>query len=139
MRSLQLKFVKQNGYVNLRCNWNPGCTEIGNSNIHVTGEIWQQIFGNTSTPIYNTETNGPAALHGVSSIENQEKGLYVMMNISTPCCAQFAVSREQIYARPLQDYVKIRQWLIDTEKDDAHSGRVMEYLWHIIFGRKSVQ
>lgn len=58
--------------------------------------------------------------------------------ISVACCAQFAVSREQIYKRPLNDYIKIRQWVMDTEKDDAKSGRVMEYLWHIIFGKEAV-
>jgi len=139
MRSLQLKYVKKKGFVNLRCNWNPGCTKIGRSNSHITKEIWYDIFDHTSTPIYNSGTNGSAALPAFSKVEDREKDLYMgAMNIWTTCCAQFAVSREQIYKRPLEDYVRIRQWIIDTEQTDAQSGRVMEFLWHVIFGKPGV-
>lgn len=136
MRNLRLDYVKQNGYVNLRCNWNPGCKKTSRVNGHINGEVWHEIFGNTSTPGF--EQDGSAAVPGISSPEDGEKMLYMKMRIWTPCCAQFAVSKEQIYARPLEDYLKFRQWVVDTEKDDAASGRVMEYLWHIIFGKEAV-
>jgi hypothetical protein len=60
------------------------------------------------------------------------------VGIASACCAQFAVSRDQVLKRPLEDYVKIRQWVMDTDRDDASSGRVMEYLWHVIFGKDLV-
>ena len=58
--------------------------------------------------------------------------------VAAACCAQFAVSAEQVRTRPKEDYVKIRKWLIETELNDASSGRVMEFLWHVIFGMESI-
>jgi len=59
--------------------------------------------------------------------------------IGAPCCAQFAVSREQIRKRPKKEYIRYRQWVLGTELSDAKSGRVMEFLWHVIFGQNAVQ
>ncbi|MCJ1288966.1 hypothetical protein MMC34_000497 [Xylographa carneopallida] len=59
--------------------------------------------------------------------------------IGVPCCAQFAVSKRQILARPRADYARYRAWVLETELEDRVSGRVMEYLWHVIFGRGPVQ
>ena len=56
-----------------------------------------------------------------------------------PCCAQFAVSKKQILARPRTDYERYRSWVLGTQLHDRTSGRVMEYLWHIIFGKEAVQ
>ncbi|KAJ5688965.1 hypothetical protein N7462_003357 [Penicillium macrosclerotiorum] len=131
MRALQLDFVQQNGYVNLRCNWNPGCKEGHRFNRHVTNQVWSDIFYGTSTPPLN-----------VSSPYEQESATQEYLRkpdqIAAACCAQFAVSRSQVQRRPRDDYVKFRQWLIDTELNDASSGRVMEFLWHIIFGMGSI-
>lgn len=62
----------------------------------------------------------------------------VPIEVGTPCCAQFAVSKQQVLLRPLNDYVRYRQWLLDTDLEDSISGRVFEYLWHVIFGRSAV-
>lgn len=53
--------------------------------------------------------------------------------VGASCCAQFAVSRDKVLERPRSDYVRFRKWLIDTELDDAISGRVFEYSWHSMF------
>ncbi|OJJ68359.1 hypothetical protein ASPBRDRAFT_58380 [Aspergillus brasiliensis CBS 101740] len=127
VRALQLNFVQQIGYANLRCKLNPGC--INHHNDHVTREIFTDIFEGTSTP--------PRNYTDVALTSNQ-KYLYIPNQIAAACCAQFAVSRQQVLERPREDYIKIRQWIIDTNLDDAHSGRVMEFLWHMIFGKESV-
>lgn len=131
MRMLQLDFVQQNGYVNLRCNWNPGCKENHRYNRHVTEQVWWNIFEGTSTPPLN-----------MSSPYEQESLTQQYLRkpdqIAAACCAQFAVSRDQVQRRPRDDYMKIRQWIIDTELNDASSGRVMEFLWHVIFGMDAV-
>lgn len=114
LRSLQIPFVQENGYVNLRCNWNPGCLEAHRHNAHVTPEVWQDVFAGTS--------------------EKRE----APMQVGAACCAQFAVSKGQVLSRPLSDYEQFRDWIIDTEKSDAKSGRVLEFLWHVIFGKDSV-
>ncbi len=54
------------------------------------------------------------------------------------CCAQFAVSRDAIRANDLAVYERWRNWLLETELSDAVSGRVLEYSWHILFGREAV-
>jgi hypothetical protein len=53
--------------------------------------------------------------------------------VGAPCSSQFAVTRSQILLRPRSDYVRMRQWLLDTELPDATSGRIMEYTWHSKF------
>jgi hypothetical protein len=111
VKALQLHFVQSNGYVNLRCSWDPGCKPAHRYNAHVTPEVWEEIFVNS--------THAPAQIGAV-------------------CCAQFAVSREQVLARPLDDYLQFRKWIFDTELSDEKSGRVMEFLWHYIFGREAV-
>ena len=116
LHSLQIPFVQQSGYVNLRCNWNPGCLEAHRHNAHVTPEVWQDVFSGTST---------------------EEKGQAPTL-VGAACCAQFAVSKKQVLVRPLGDYVRFREWIIDTEKSDAKSGRVLEFLWHVIFGKDAV-
>ena len=58
--------------------------------------------------------------------------------VGAACCAQFAVSKVQVQARPLSDYDRFREWVVDTEKSDAKSGRVLEFLWHVIFGKDAV-
>ena len=53
--------------------------------------------------------------------------------ISQPCCAQFAVSRDAIRSNPKSEYVRLRDWLLNTKLEDKYSGRVMEYSWQILF------
>ena len=135
MQSLDLHYVQKNGYVNLRCNWNPGCKRAHRKNKHVTEEVWNEIFEGTSTP----PLSSLAADDGDNDRPSENQAfLSVPEEVGAACCAQFAVSSQQVYKRPLSDYIRFRQWLIDTETDDAKSGRIMEFLWHIIFGKNAV-
>jgi hypothetical protein len=146
LRSLRLDFVQRNGYVNLRCNLNPGCGETHGKthNPHVTEAVWVEIFEGTSTPPVNsseaisrpstTDKWGNNSVH----VQTESRSLPIPTQVAAACCAQFAVSRDQVLQRPREDYIKIRQWVIDTVRSDASSGRVMEYLWHVIFGKQSV-
>ncbi|KAL4778534.1 hypothetical protein BJX76DRAFT_366180 [Aspergillus varians] len=142
LRSLRLDFVQRNGYVNLRCNTNPGCGESHKPNIHVTEDVWREIFEGTSTPPLNSTTSpstiGEAEEYNHTHTQRKSKHLQIPTHVAAACCAQFAVSRDQVLERPREDYIKIRQWVIDTDKNDAASGRVMEYLWHVIFGKSSI-
>jgi hypothetical protein len=131
MRLLQLDFVQQNGYVNLRCNWNPGCKETHRQNTHITDQVWWDIFDGTSTPPLNTSSPYQTESYNQRYLRKPDQ-------IGAACCAQFALSRAQVQLRPREDYVKFRQWIIDTELNDASSGRVMEFLWHVIFGMNAV-
>lgn len=39
--------------------------------------------------------------------------------------------------RPVWQFEKVRQWLWDTRAGSGKSGRVMEYMWHILFNKPS--
>jgi hypothetical protein len=120
VRTLKQDTVQRNGYVNLRCIWIPGCPdeiqsfrepyEEHHASEHAVPDAWKYIFNNTDVP----------------------------QTIAVVCCSQFAVSRDQVRAKPLEDNQRYRQWLLDTELDDEVSGRVFEYFWHIIFGKGPV-
>ncbi|KAL2350570.1 hypothetical protein BJ546DRAFT_811448, partial [Cryomyces antarcticus] len=64
-------------------------------------------------------------------------GVEVPTAVGVSCCAQFAVTKEKVLARPKEDYERYRDWLINTPLSDALSGRIMEYSWHMIFGQKA--
>jgi hypothetical protein len=53
--------------------------------------------------------------------------------LAQPCCAQFALSRERIQAKPYAQYVWYRDWLLNTQLPDFFSGRMFEYMWQFIF------
>ena len=144
LHALQIPFVQQNGYVNLRCNWNPGCEKRHRKNKHITPSVYTDIFSNTSTSITNltsasTSSNESSNVDS-STIDSEAelKARFIPTEVGVACCAQFAVSREQVHQRPWTDYERFREWVTDTELNDAKSGRVFEYLWHVIFGMEAV-
>ncbi|KAI9739291.1 MAG: hypothetical protein M1834_007504 [Cirrosporium novae-zelandiae] len=124
-RSLQLlnvDFVERNGYANLRCSWTPGCPD----------EI--QPFRPDKWKLKQQERWFPQAWEFMFNGTLGD----VPGQVGVSCCSQFAVSKKQILSRPVEDYERYRQWLLDTVADDETSGRVLEYLWHIIFGKSAV-
>ena len=131
LRNLRLDFLDEQGYLNLRCHWFQGCPSsmnLGISNLTTPPSLnpfhenpdaeleelyaatWQYIFPDTRIPDY----------------------------VGASCCSQFAVTRETIRANRKEQYIKIRKWLLDTHMEDYMSGRVLEYTWHILFGRSAV-
>jgi hypothetical protein len=125
MRDLRLQTVLDRGYVNLRCNNEIGCPD----------EV--QPFRDPPDPKKHAEHAFPYVyghFFNVTFTTMREK----IPVVATQCCAQFAVSRDQLLKLPKQEYVRYRTFLEETHYDDATSGRVMEYMWHIIFGRDAV-
>lgn len=118
VQRLQLDYVRQAGYTNLRCDWSPGCPDEVQPFRQLAGRTTEIAFAGAWIRIFNN-TNVPEI-------------------VGAPCCAQFAVSKKQVLARPLSDYQHYHNWLMETELDDETSGRVFEYLWHIIFGQDPV-
>ena len=125
--ALRTDFIQPQGYANLRCIHEPGCR-------------------NPAKPFQSPEDVEPDHIYELSLPEawgNIFEGVEEMAEIpeefATACCAQFAVSREQVLKNDLQQYVRLRDWLIETTLSDDMSGRVLEYLWHVIFGRPAVE
>ena len=126
---LRLSYIQEMGYVNLRCIHNPGCG----------GEV--QPF--RDPPILNYDKEGQlkqrVEMHIAETLQYMfGDDVEVPEVIGVACCAQFAVSKDRVRQRKRETYERIRQWVIDTELNDYYSGRVMEYLWHIIFGMPAV-
>ncbi|KAJ5575549.1 hypothetical protein N7535_002475 [Penicillium sp. DV-2018c] len=118
---LNLDFVQEVGYVNLRCAWSVGCPseleparylrERPDDHVHPTAveypDRFMELFPRTEVPEV----------------------------VGTPCCSQFALSKGKIWERRLEDYIRLRRWLMETELEAGISGRIMEYSWHMIFGK----
>ncbi|KAF2269876.1 hypothetical protein CC78DRAFT_529042 [Lojkania enalia] len=113
LRHFQIPYLEKEGYVNIRCAWSLGCP----SEIKPLAE----------------EGEHRAAVHAggdyKKGFEALFPGLEVPKVVGVSCCAQFAATREKIRARPKSDYIRYRDWLLLTDLDDDHSGRVLEYSW----------
>lgn len=118
LQTLNIDFIQRNGYANLRCIHDPGCPDEvvpfrdppEKPHEAAMPRAWLDLFGSTDVP-------------GV---------------LATPCCAQFAVSSAQVRKRPLDAYIRYYKWLMETPLEDFISGRVFEYLWHVLFGQEPV-
>ncbi|KAF1938644.1 hypothetical protein EJ02DRAFT_514384 [Clathrospora elynae] len=112
--------VWREGFVNMRCSWYPGCPDWMHpgeteKNDYKQEEIliaksWSELF----------------PLDEVPSV------------LAQPCCAQFALSKERIQAKPYAQYVWYRDWLFNTRLPDHLSGRIWEYVWQFVFTGQNV-
>ncbi|THY27433.1 hypothetical protein D6D00_04931 [Aureobasidium pullulans] len=119
INNLDLNYVDSEGYANLRCNWKQ-CPEpyivpvLGHEDTiwEAHGDYadaWQTIFPNETMPD----------------------------KVGAPCCAQFAVNRQTVHRWPVAKYEQIRAWMWARGDglSSMKSGIIMEYMWHIIFGK----
>ncbi|KAF2085935.1 hypothetical protein K490DRAFT_12657, partial [Saccharata proteae CBS 121410] len=120
LRVLNTDYIQDAGYASLRCALGPGCPaevqpfrEAGPLNVAYErnmSSVWEAFWPGEECPKI----------------------------IAAPCCAQFAVSGAQIMKREREEYVRYRDWLVETSIGDSNSGRIFEYLWHVIFGQDPV-
>lgn len=119
IRDLNIPFVKQAGYVNLRCAWPVGCpAEL---------EPARYLAERPDDPRH------PTAVEYPDRFLELFPGVEVPEVVGTPCCSQFAVSRGKVHELEQKEYVRLRQWLIETELGSGISGRILEYSWHSMF------
>lgn len=112
--------VQREGFMNLRCHWDPGCPswmhpgtieeDVNKQEESMLAKSWSELF--PLDPIPNV--------------------------LAQPCCAQFAISKDRIRSLPLSRYVFYRDWLLRTNLSDYISGRVWEYIWQFVFTGKQV-
>lgn len=121
IRKLSNAHVAREGYVNMRCQWSPGCPEwlhphetqetLLKQEEEVLAECWNELFPHDELP----------------------------GTLAQPCCAQFALSRDRILSIPLSRYLFYRDWTLSTPLSDYVSGRIWEYSWHFLFTGQSVR
>ena len=165
---LNPQYVLDKGYVNMRCHWSPGCPEHLELRLQASpspddretdeDEIdretytdppaelqelvalppaWHELF-----PSFSRPSSAPASTLS-SPLETSTTNIAPPRTppkyLSQPCCAQFAISRNQILSIPLSQYIYYRDWLLRTPLSDYFSGRIWEYLWQYVFlGRGEV-
>jgi len=116
IRDLNLNFVREAGYVNLRCTWAIGCP----------AELEPARYLRDRPD----DQQHPTAVEYPDQFKLLFPGKEVPELVGAPCCSQFSVSRAKIHERPKSDYEHFRRWLVETELDSGTSGRVLEYSWH---------
>ncbi|KAF1913788.1 hypothetical protein BDU57DRAFT_480341 [Ampelomyces quisqualis] len=120
IKRLSRQRVWREGFVNMRCSWYPGCPDW----MH-PGETEENEFKKEEVLLAKSWSE-LFPLDEVPSV------------LAQPCCAQFALSRERIQAKPYAQYIWYRDWLFNTRLHDSLSGRIWEYVWQFVFTGQSV-
>ena len=115
------------GYSSLRCDWYPSCPAEMRP-VHHDAIVWGNETHRKSTE---------AAIAGNWRLMFPYEKLPT--TLASPCCAQFAVTRQTIIRRPKVVYERLRDWLMESLLEDDVSGRVLEKLWAYIFLGEPVQ
>lgn len=121
LANLRIEAVKARGYANLRCASIPGCP----STLHQKNPVpHDQQYEYLLEQL-------PEILHYLLGIDPKD----FPENIGHQCCAQFALSKEQIQKRSQADYRKIMIWTGTTDMTDNYGiGWLTEKIWHMMFG-----
>ncbi|KAH8701004.1 hypothetical protein BGW36DRAFT_139297 [Talaromyces proteolyticus] len=117
---LSMERVTREGYMNMRCLLAPGCPDWLHPGMlqedgqkkeeFLIAQAWSEIFPDIPVP----------------------------QVLAQPCCGQFALSRERVLSIPRERYIYYRDWLLRTDIRDTMSGRIWEYLWHMVFTGETV-
>lgn len=156
--------LEPSGYHNLRCDWStstclPSAPAQGSLEMRLQSAVspWSaraasdialpralvSIFGGEGEEFLAAQNEARLHLH-LSRTET----------VRAQCCAQFVVSRERVWQHTRDEYVALRQWLLDggdsgsgvnprsrndraAPRDDRVAGRVLSYLWHILFAKQA--
>ncbi|KAH9826405.1 Protein of unknown function (DUF3431) [Teratosphaeria destructans] len=134
------------GYHNLRCDWSASTCSPSYGPPQASFETRM----NAKLQPWDSRSVSDAALsHALSSLFGGRGDTGAALGredrVQSQCCAQFVVSREHIHDHTREEYVAIRQWLLDGSKDrpnrpknaapadDKVAGRILSYIWHILF------
>jgi hypothetical protein len=163
LRSLDVERALQPaGYHNLRCDWSAGTCP---SSVPAQGSLEMRLSSAVSpwNPRAASDLALPRALGHIfggevdADVEKIRSDFHVHLGrndaVRAQCCAQFAVARERVWQHGREEYVALRQWLLDGSDDgvardmrrardskaapgdDLVAGRVVSYLWHILFAK----
>ncbi|MCJ1444775.1 MAG: hypothetical protein MMC23_005277 [Stictis urceolatum] len=139
------------GYHNLRCDWSASTCPKSVSPQRSLETSFQAVFQPRDARAASDAALPRAleALFGGGESASAKKAARLLLDrtdvIRSQCCAQFVVARERIWQHSLAEYVALRQWLLDgssdstswnrdaAPSDDRVAGRIVSYLWHILF------
>lgn len=113
------QYITEQGYVNTRCDLNPGCP--------------QWIKFNPTKAQHELHMNRLAELFGPEKwTELYPDTKKFPEYLSAPCCSQFAVTRDVIQGVSIATYKRLLKWL-QEDPWDGFTGRFMEYTWAYLF------
>ncbi|KAK5121525.1 hypothetical protein LTR85_005358 [Meristemomyces frigidus] len=134
------------GYHNLRCDWSAStcAPDYGPPQ----GSLETSL--NARLQPWDARAVSDAALsHAITSLfgKDDAQGIGSTLlsrgdKLSAQCCAQFVVSRQRVWQHSREEYVALRQWLLDgsggrredaAPADDRIAGRILSYIWHVLF------
>lgn len=134
------------GYHNLRCDWSAGtcAPDYGPPQ----GSLETSL--NARLQPWDARAVSDAALpHALVSLFGEDNAAISQRTLlgrgdklRAQCCAQFVVSRQRVWQHSREEYIALRQWLLDSSSaqsrdaapaDDRIAGRILSYVWHIIF------
>jgi hypothetical protein len=147
------------GYHNLRCDWSASTCSPSSAppqgsletSLRAVLEPWNdRAASDAALP------RALAALFGGDEYASVRGGRGLLLGrtdaVRAQCCAQFIVARDRVWQHSRDEYVALRQWLLDgssdsgTDKhlqssnvaprDDRVAGRILSYVWHILFIRQ---
>ena len=112
LRNLRNDTIMSKGYVNLRCHLDPGCP------------VSVYPLNPTDSDIRNHDTRAYFAeiYQSLFSVSQDQ----VPEQIGGVCCAQFTVTRDRIRERPVEDYIRMRDWITETDQSSYAIGWVFE-------------
>ncbi|CAI7641312.1 unnamed protein product [Penicillium glandicola] len=161
LRSLNVDAALQpSGYSNLRCDWSAGTCP---SSVPAQGSLEMRLSSAVSPWSARSASDIalPKALGHIFGGDSDARvdeinnafHLHLGRNdaVRAQCCAQFVVSRDRVWQHGRDEYIALRQWLLDGSDDgvarnvqrgsraapgdDRVAGRIVSYLWHILFAR----
>lgn len=138
--------LQQHGYHNLRCDWS-----VSTCDPEAKAQGSMEVSMQARLVPWDTRAVSDAALPaGLASLFGEAGKLGRTDALRSQCCAQFVVARKNIWQHSREEYVAIRQWLLDgtgapgtgnkdaAPLDDKVAGRILSYVWHILFIKQDV-
>lgn len=126
---LDLEDVQRRGFANLRVDWMNACPDW------IRTDVTEEETSKQEEPfMYRSFVENFSTTNSSSDVEGGE----VPRVFGSPCCSQFAVSRETILQREKHEYQRYLDNLLNTELTDYIYGRTWEHMWQFLFKRVSV-
>lgn len=128
------------GYHNLRCDWSVStCPASAKPQGSMETSLQAMIAPWDARAVSDSAL--PAAFKALFEEEKSKSsdGEFGKLDtVRSQCCAQFVVGRKNILQHSQEEYIALRQWLLDTSgdaapRDDRVAGRILSYIWHILF------
>lgn len=125
--------LESSGYHNLRCDWSLSTcpSSVPPQGSFETSSQAQLVPWDDRAVSDAGLPKALAALFGAEDAIGVRPGPADALR--SQCCAQFVVSRESIMRHSREEYAALRQWLLEDKRGDLVLGRIMSYVWHILF------